>query len=376
MSVGSFVRTALAGLALLASGCSDAPSTPIPAGYPRGYAKIIEAAGKEGALIVWSSTDKAQVADLLSGFRQRYPEIELTYREMRATNIYNWSVGKGRDKKGGPVPDLILSSAMDLQMKLVNDGYAQAYESPEGAKIASWANWKNQAWGVTAEPIVLVYNRRLVPGPRVPRSHFEFRRLLEAQGPSLKGQVATYDPAQSAFGYLILAQDDLASPDVWRTVRALGANDVRLLPTTKAIIADVASGKVRIGYNVLGSYAADFARRDPELGVVLPRDYTLVMSRIAIIPLTARHGNAARLFLDHLLSREGQRALAKHSMPSVRPDVAPPLTLASEGVAIRAIRVGPALLVNQDRLSRAHFMRQWNAALEAGRRNGPDRFGT
>ena len=363
------------GLALVVAGCGGSGPAGIPEGYPGDYGRIVDAAEKEGALVLWSSTDKAQVGDLLAGFRKKYPQVPVTYREMRALNMYNWFLGGG-GRKGQPAPDLIWSSAMDLQIKLVNDGYAQSYASPESPGIAGWANWKNQAWGITAEPIVLVYNRRLVPPGSVPRSHLEFRRLLEADAASLKGHVATYDPAQSAFGYLILAQDDLASPDIWRTVRALGANDVRLLPTTKAIIADVAAGKVRVGYNVLGSYAAESARRNPDLGVVLPRDYTLVASRIAMIPRTAVHANAARLFLDYLLSREGQRALAKHSMPSVRADVAPPRTLEEDGASIRAIRVGPALLVTQDQLSRAHFMRQWNAALAAGREHGPDRFGT
>lgn len=363
-------------LLLVLAGCGTSRPEGVPERYPQDYGRIVDEAKREGALVIWSSTDRAQVDELLDRFRKMHPGITVTYREMRATNIYNWFLGQGGERsKGVAAPDLIWSSAMDLQIKLVNDGYAQAYESPETSGIASWANWKNQAWGITAEPIVIVYNRKAIAERDVPRSHLAFRRLLEAPEATLKGQVATYDPEQSAFGYLVLAQDDLASPDMWRTVRALGANDVRLLPTTKSIIAEVEAGKVQVGYNVLGSYAAESARRNPDLGVVLPSDYTLIASRIAMIPHNARHVNSARLFLDYLLSPAGQRELVKHSMPSVRADVLPPRSLASKTTTRRAIRVGPALLVTQDKLSRAHFTRRWKAAIESGERNGPDRFG-
>ena len=51
---------------------------------------------------------------------------------------------------------------MDLQIKLVNDGYAQTYVSKEIAHIPDWAIWKDEAYAVTAEPIVIVYNKKLV----------------------------------------------------------------------------------------------------------------------------------------------------------------------------------------------------------------------
>ena len=43
------------------------------------------------------------------------------------------------------------------------------------------------------------------------------------------------------------------------------------------------SGEHLLGYNVLGSYALVRAKKDPSLGVVLPKDYTLVLSRVMFI---------------------------------------------------------------------------------------------
>jgi iron(III) transport system substrate-binding protein len=146
----------------------------------------------------------------------------------------------------------------------------------------------------------------------------------------------------------------------------LGANRARLFPTSEDVIQDVSSGRAVIGYNALGSYALDEAQRNPNLGVVFPTDYTLVMSRIAMIPVAARHPNAARLFLDFLLSARGQSLLAHHSMPSVRSDVALPAGLRGSKSPMRAIRVGPELLIAQDKLTRARFLKRWNREIAAG----------
>lgn len=338
--------------------------TAVPVGYSTGYAETIDAADREGVLRIWSTTDRQKVSELLAGFRQLYPRIRLIYSDMPATELHQRFLADVAD--GQPGADLLWSSAMDLQIKLVNDGYAQSYDSPEKAALPSWANWKNQAWGITAEPIVMIYNRRLMTPAAMPASHLGLRQLLEMRSPGLKGKVATYDPTKSAVGYLYLSQDDGASRDIWRTIRAFSSNDVRLFATTEAIIDDVSAGRAVVGYNVVGSYALDEMRRNPDLAVIMPSDYTLIMSRIAMIPAKAQHPHAARLFLDYLMSRAGQQHLAAHSMSSVRSDIATPASLRSLDTPKRAIRVGPALLVLQDDLTRRSFMRNWRKAIDGG----------
>ena len=61
---------------------------------------------------------------------------------------------------------------------------------------------------------------------------------------------------------------------------------------------------------------------DPTLGVVYPSDYTLVLSRVAFISKRAKNKNAARLWLDYMLSVKGQDILANQSdIASIRNDV-------------------------------------------------------
>lgn len=312
---------------------------------------------RKDRIVIWSSTDRPVVHELLEDFQRRHPGIRLSYVEMSALPIHR--MVEQRARSGGSMPDVVWTSAMDLQIKLVNDGHALRYASPQGAALPNWANWKNEAWGVTAEPVVMVYNRRLLPRGARFDSHAALLRVLEARMPELRDRVATYDVANSAVGYLYLSQDVEASRLAWPMVRALGANGVRLFPTSERVIADVSAGRSIIGYNVLGSYAVAERRRNRDVEVVLPQDYALLASRIAVIPEQAPHPRAARLFLDFLLSREGQAHLVAHAMPSVRRDVPSVPALDTPETIQRAIRVSPALLVLQDRLTRKRFLQEW-----------------
>ncbi|MBL8651794.1 MAG: ABC transporter substrate-binding protein [Sphingopyxis sp.] len=336
----------------------------VPEGYAASYGNLIEDGTNEGRLVIWSTTDQKVMRDLLSAFERAYPGIRVEYHDLSARDVRDRFMALG--KTGRASPDLLLSSSMDMQIKLVNDGYAQSYDSPEKGNLPDWANWKNQAWGVTAEPVVMVYNKGLLPAGSVPRNHMDFVRLLELRDARLRGRIATYDPASSSVGYLCLSQDNAISGHVWQMAHGLGANRARFFSTSEEVIKDVSSGRSVIGYNVLGSYALDEAARNPELGVIFPADYTLVMSRIAMIPITSGHPNAARLFLDFMLSAKGQRLLTRHAMPSVRSDVERPMRLRDTNAPMRAVRVGPELLIAQDRLTRNRFMKQWNREIEAG----------
>jgi iron(III) transport system substrate-binding protein len=134
----------------------------------------------------------------------------------------------------------------------------------------------------------------------------------------------------------------------------------------------VGTGSALLGYNLIGSYAMARAKLDPSIAFVLPKDYTLVLSRVAFIAKRAPHPNAARLYLDFLLSQRGQSALAtKSGLLSVRSDLPDEQTAAglakTLGGRMRPIGVGPGLLVYLDRAKRQEFLKQWRDAVKRAR---------
>ena len=121
------------------------------------------AAETKDQLLIVSTTEVSEVSDLLADFRALYPRIETVYSKVNSYEIYNRIVESPPSSEGPG--DVVWSSAMDLQVKLVNDGYAQPYVSKEITHIPDWAVWKNEAYAITAEPIVIVYNKNLVRSP-------------------------------------------------------------------------------------------------------------------------------------------------------------------------------------------------------------------
>lgn len=311
-------------------------------------------------VVVWSVTDSDNMRDIIAEFSRRNPHTPVQYRELKTQDLNSEYLDQVR--RGAVSADLLISSAMDLQIKLVNDGLAQEYRSTERDSLPDGTVWKDQAWGLTAEPVVFAYNRRLHPELAAVRSHQDLIALLERNPPGLQGRIVTYDPARSAVGYLFLSQDQQANRDTARLIAALGRNRAVLATSSAEMLDGLRSGQFALAYNMNGAYVLDAHRNDPDIIAVRPNDYTLIMSRIALIPLHAPHPRNARKFLDFMLSARGQDLLARQSMTPVRNDVKIAPDLVVDGDDARRIAVSPALLVNLDTLTRRGFLKRWHQA--------------
>jgi iron(III) transport system substrate-binding protein len=349
----------------LALACGAFPAyAQLPSHYPANYADIVSAARSEGKVVVYATTDLAALSALIKDFESMFPGVQVEYRELNSAELLNRYLAETAAHR--PSADVLWSSAMDLQMKLANDNLAASYASPEAAYLPEWAVWRNTAYGTTFEPAVFAYSKRHVPAAEVPQTHAELLALLSTQRAKYTGKVTTYDIEKSAVGFLFATQDSRIQPRFWDLIQGLGANAVELETNTSVMMERIASGKVYLGYNLIGSYALTRARRDPAIGIVLPKDYTLVMTRIALLSKAAAHPNAAKLWLDYLLSKRGQGLLANRSeLFSIRDDVTGDFTAQALrqtlGPSLKSIGVGPTLLVFLDQSKRFEFLRRWRA---------------
>ena len=218
------------------------------------------AVGAKEQLIIVSTTQDAEVADLLADFRAGHPGIDIFYSKINSNDIYNQIVDPSTSSTAPG--DIIWSSAMDLQIKLVNDGYAQPYASKEIAHLPDWAIWKNEAYAVTAEPIVIVYNKNLVAESDIPRTRAELKALLSKKPDTYRGKIASYDPEQSGAGFLFITRDARITRTTWDMVRAFGGAGIKLYSTTGTVLDRISSGEHLIAYNMIGSYAIERAKED------------------------------------------------------------------------------------------------------------------
>ena len=329
-------------------------------------AKVPES--EETLLTIYSSLDTNLSMPLIEAFQTINPDVAVDYVELQTQDVYE-RVTIESDKSGATA-DLTISSAMDLQVKLANDGYARPVVLPDMELWPSWASWRNTAFALTFEPAVIVYHKPTFADTAPPHSRAELTTFLRNQSDDYYGRIATYDIERAGLGYMFLAMDEKNDRNIWDLVSAMGSAGVKLYSNSSAILQRVAQGQFALGYNILGSYAASWVETHPELGIILPSDYTLVMSRIALVPRAAREPELGARFLSFLMSREGQSIMATEvRLPVLHPMVRGENTIHhmsnEHGPRLRPISVRPSLMVYLDQVKRAKIFEKWNKALKS-----------
>jgi iron(III) transport system substrate-binding protein len=343
---------------------STALAQDVPAGYPADYAAIIEAAKKEGTVSIYTSTDAAQSQKLQDAFTKKYG-IKIAYNDLGTNGSYNQVISEAA--AGQTTADVVWSSAMDLQMTLVQEEYADEYKSPEADNLPQWADYKNVLYATTVEPIGVIYNTKALSEDKLPKTYADMITFLKNNQATLKGKVATFDPEKSGSGFLHHSNDARNPSDFWDLAKAMGADGAKIYSSSGGMKETVVSGENVIAINIIGSYALDWVKESPNLGVHFATDYTPAFSRLILKTKDAPHPNAAKLFIDFMLSSEGQSLLAESGLPSVREDVTAGLNIKTlnerVGGGLKPIAVDEGVLEYMDQMTRVKFLNDWKAAL-------------
>ncbi|WP_037312557.1 ABC transporter substrate-binding protein [Ruegeria halocynthiae] len=305
-------------------------------------------------LHILSTADLDIFTPIITGFQHDNPEISVHYTVASSLEVFNAVyTDSGRF-------DLVISSAMDLQTKLVNDGYAQSYDSSQITGLPDWAGWRNQIFAFTMEPAVLLISKVALDGLPVPSNRSDLIRILRENPERFRGKIGTYDIRSSGLGYLFATQDSRSSESFWQLMELMGQLDVRLFCCSSDMIARVESGELAIAYNVLGSYSnAQTSPLEQNVQVVSLTDFSTIMVRTALIPATSKNAAVSGKMIDFLAN------LDKH------PDIIDATGFSSikgsnltGGESLNTIKLGPNLLVFLDKLKRLRFIDAWESSIE------------
>ncbi len=304
-------------------------------------------------LRIISTADANVFEPIILEFQKLNPGIGIDYIIASSTELM-----KAIHVEGEPF-DLAISSAMDLQTKLANDGFAQDYFSDATEALPNWAKWRNQIFAFTQEPAALVISRADFADLDPPKTREALISLLRDNPETFGGRIGTYDVRISGAGYLFATQDSRNSDSYWRLTEVMGRLNARLFGSSDEMIREVASGRLALAYNVVGSYAMSRLQEYPGIQVVLFDDYVNVMLRTALIPKNAPNPAHSGLMIDFLASLNQRPDLA--ALTSL-----PPISEASlrQNSAARPIRLGPGLLVFLDRLKKESFLKNWTSSME------------
>lgn len=329
--------------------------------------EAVAAFGPETAatkLLVRGTTDLTLFGPVLEAFLSTRPGLSVDYEQWGSNDLAALSAAECTD--GLPDADLVISSAVDLQVQFVNDGCANRYQSDMTSALPASRRWRYEIFGITEEPAVLIYNTELVSAEEAPNSRFDLIDLLRPDDSRFEGKVATYDIEDSGLGYLFDFTDSLQANTFGRLLEAFGRSRAVATCCSAEIIEAVARGDYLIGYNVLGSYALARAEKDKRIGVRAMTDYTLVLSRAAVIPKQARQPALAGELIDFMLSPTGIEVLTRSRLiVRVGSADASDADLPGGGPStLRTIALSPTMLAGLDRHKRMIFLEQWRENLD------------
>lgn len=336
--------------------------------YPAGYGKMIEAAKAEGKVVVYGTFDPEAYQPLVDGFNAKFPGVTVEFNSMSSTPMYSRFISEVA--AGGATADVLFSSAMDLQVKLITDGYGMEYASAEAGSIPEWASWNKIAYAATIDPVTFIYNKSELKPEQVPQTHAEVAEKLKAHKETYQDRVVTYDAEKSGVGFLYLTQDLKTMGDnIWDTYRAMRDVGGRVGAGTSNIIESVASGENVFAYNQLGGYARPIAANNPDLGILLPKDFTFGTMRVMFVTKAAAHPNAAKLFIDYVLSKDGQTVLVNESQAySIRTDMEGEASVGGLqreiGDALKPIPMHAELLEMLEPAKRTDILARWKEAFQ------------
>jgi putative spermidine/putrescine transport system substrate-binding protein len=294
------------------SGGSAAPESAAPAGSGTASAggpsqELIDAAKKEGGLTTIALPHSwCNYGEMLSSFTAKYgiPINELNPDGSSAQEID--AIKANKDNPGPQAPDVI-DVGLSFGPQAKTDGLLENYKVstwdsiPDGAKDADGA-WYGDYYGV------LSFETNTAAVKNVPK---DWSDLLKDE---YKGQVAlSGDPTQS----------NQAISGVWAAALANGGsldnvqpgldffkqlNDKGNFVPVIAKTATVASGEtpIRITWTYNGLADKDSLAGNPAVEVAVPTSGRFGGMYVQGISKFAPHPNAAKLWMEHLYSDEGQ----------------------------------------------------------------------
>lgn len=331
--------------------------------YPADYSATIDAAKAEGRVVVYGTFDPEAFAPFAQDFQALYPGITVDYNSMSSSPLHSRVLSEVAANSA--TADLVLSSAVDRQMSLLNDGYALEYSSPEKAGVPEWAVWKDQGYSMTMDPIVFVYNKSELSEDQVPKSHAELADVIGRNADLYNGRIILSDIRGGGVNAVFLAGDvDALGDGLWVLQQAMKDQNPIVSSGSSTILESVGAGESVFAYNMQGGYSRQVAGENPSVGVIIPNDYALAVLRPMYISKAAANQNAAKLLLDYLLSHRAQSMMLSEGMYPVRADVegegSTGEMIAKLGDGFRPILMGSSVLETlANETSRQELIQRW-----------------
>ncbi len=295
------------------------------AGWELEWNKTIVAANRENKVVVYNTSNSTVLTAIGTAFKRKYG-LELENITGRGAEL---AVRLLNERKAGLyMADLYMAGTttpvVTLKPAGALDPLKPALILPEVVNPGAWyggdLRWVDPQFnilGFLAYPNALVVvNTQLV-------KKGEVKSLQDLLNPMWKGKIVMNDPSVAGTGsksFVVIGWQKL-NLDYWRN---FAKQEPAIMRDQRLLIEWVARGKYAIAFAPRPPEVAEFKTAGAPIEYIMPEEGTYLSTGSGAIALInkARHPNAAKVFLNWLLSREGQTVFTQaHGANSARVDV-------------------------------------------------------
>ncbi len=286
--------------ALLLTGCGGSGGEKTATSAP---------AGKK--LIIYTSMKESLISGIVEGFKKKNPGIEVDYQSAGAGKLM---AKIAAEKQSGKIlADVIWTSEVPDFYNMKKEGMLEKYESPMMKEVLNpFSDYDGHFAAARLGTLGIAINT-----DKVKEAPAQWSDLTK---PAFNHGFGIADPSLSGTSYMSIAL--LVKQFGWEYFEQLAANKARIGKGSGQVIDDTASGEL------LASLAVDYITNDKikkgaHIKMIYPPELLMAPSPVAIIKGTEK-ADAAKKFVDYLLSKEAQTIIAESGTVSVRPDVVSP----------------------------------------------------
>ncbi|SNX54235.1 ABC transporter substrate-binding protein [Thermoanaerobacterium sp. RBIITD] len=270
-----------------------------------------------GNLTLYTSQPDQDAQGLVKAFNEKYPDVKVNVFRSGTEEVVSKILA---EKKSGKVMAdvVLLADAVTFETLKEND-LLQSYDSPEATKIPKQFIDKDKMYyGTKLISTIIAINTQ-----KVKTTPDSWKSLID---PAAKGQVIMPSPLYSgAAAYnigVLVRQKDFG----WDFYKKLKSNGASVTQGNGGVIKAVASGEKPYGV-VVDFMAAREKAKGSLINLVYPKEGVLAITEpVGIIKGTSNE-NAAKAFVDFILSKEGQSLEASMGYNPLREGVKPPAGL-------------------------------------------------
>ena len=262
-------------------------------------------------LYVYTSMKESMVGGLKTAFMKKYPDIKIDFQSAGAGKLMA-KIAAERES-GKILADVLWTSEVPDFYQLKANGLLMPYIPAETKALMNpLPDYDGSFTAARLGTLGIAYNTKHIK--EAPKTWDDLKK------PAFKGAFGIANPALTGTAYMIVAV--ISKTFGWGFFEALRANGAKLGKGSGQVVDDTASG------DLLGSLAVDYITLDKidkgaTLQLVYPPEMLVIPSPVAIFK-NSPNAEAAKKFVDFILSKEGQQIIVEDGTLPVRADVKVP----------------------------------------------------